>query len=156
MQVPKAHLSPLKKILLSKYPEIEALKQYYKDFSIQVTKLEREGNRPDAFWVNFSINKNSWDIFIDDEYQHFNENKPVINLYLTLDALEAYKESDDFLVWCKEQFLEVSNTKWLEYYKSLEIIYKEIELVLGAIDSKVSCYDYSLQTGLGKALVNAR
>lgn len=135
------------------YPEIERLKQYLQDHDIKIEKQEGLDNKSDAFWVKFSINHNSWDIFIDDEYQHFNEQKPLLNFYLTLVALEDYKESDDYLVWCNLYYLDVANMKWLDYYKSLETTFRQIEKVLGKIDSEVSGYDYTLQTGLGKALV---
>ncbi|WP_406683154.1 hypothetical protein N1F78_10715 [Seonamhaeicola sp. MEBiC1930] len=141
---------------MSIYPEIEILKQYFKDFEIYFEKVDSIDNKPDAFWVTITISGNSWNIFIDDEYQHFNNEKPLINLYLTLVALEIYKASDDFLVWCREQVIDDTIIKWLDYYKSLNKTYREIESILGKIDSVVPYFDYSLQTGVGKALLNAK
>ena len=139
---------------MCQYPEIERLKQYLEDFDVNVEKIDKDDNTSDAFWVRFSINENAWDIFIDDEYQHFNKPKSLINLYLTLVALEVYKESNDYLVWCNVNFLKVSDMKWLNYYNSLEVIHNEVEKILGKIDSQVSSFDYTLQTGLGKTLIN--
>ena len=82
------------------YPEIERLKQYLIDFKINIEKIDNPDNKADAFWERFSISDYSWNIFIDDEYRHFNEKKQLLNLYLTLVALEEYKESDDYLLWC--------------------------------------------------------
>lgn len=135
------------------YPEIEKLKEYLITFSMAFEKHDMPENKEDAFWVQFIINDQSWNIFISDEYQHFNKANPLICLFLVLSALEIYYESQDYLDWCKEEALNATNLNWLEYYKSLEKTYKEIKNVLGEINPHIPYFDYSLQTGLGKALL---
>lgn len=87
------------------YPEIEKLKQFFNDFSIDIERLSDE-NTKDTLWMRLTINTKSWKIYVDDEYKDFDESRPLIALFLTLNALEAYKESQDFLVWAKENYLD--------------------------------------------------
>lgn len=137
---------------MKSHPEIERLKQYLIDFKIDIRKTKSLDKNNHIFWVQYTINDDCWDILIDDEFNHFSEQNPLINFYLTLVALEEYIESDDYLAWCKLYNLDASNMIWLNYYKSLEKTCKQIERVLGKIDSEISSFDYTLQTGLGKAL----
>ena len=78
----------------------------------------------------------------------------MLAFFLTLSALNAYKESPDFLGWAKEHYVNASDPGWLENYKSLEITCREIEQLIGDLDTQVSYYDYSMQTELGRALRN--
>ncbi len=73
-----------------------------------------------------SINKKSWKIYVDDEYLNFDKSD-LVAFYLTLNALEQYKEGPDFLVWANENYIDASSSKWLSYYKSLDTITNEIE-----------------------------
>lgn len=133
------------------YPEIEKLKAYLKRGKISFLRINSEN--PYFFPVLFSINDKSWQIFIDDEYKHFNPDNSLICLYLILSALEEYKESSDYLQWCKFNNLNASNLNWLDYYKDLETTYLEIESELGEIDACISDYDYTLRTGVTEELL---
>ena len=138
---------------MSKYPEIEKLKQYFKSFNILIEKLPENGS-VDHIWVLLSINQKSWKIYVDDEYINFDKNN-LVAFYLTLSALEQYRDGSDFLVWANENYIIASDSKWLSYYKSLDSIINEIEDIIGDINSQISSYDYTLQTGLGLALLKA-
>lgn len=133
------------------YLEIEKLKAYLKKGKISFLRIN--GEKPYFFPVLFSINDKSWQIFIDDEYEHFNPDNLLICLYLILSALEEYKESSDYLQWCKFNNLNASDLIWLDYYKSLKTIYLEIESELGEIDACISDYDYTLRTGVTEELL---
>ena len=73
-------------------------------------------------WVLLSINNTSWKIYIDDEYLNFDKCN-LVAFYLTLNALEQYRDGPDFLVWAKENYINASDSKWLSYYISLEDYY---------------------------------
>ncbi len=128
------------------HPEIKALKKYFDPFDIKISKSD-ECIREDLFFVDIAIDQESWKILIDDEYSDFDLNKPLVNWFLMLSALELYAETDDFLSWAKQKNIDASATKWLAYYKSLDSIYQEIEKRLGKIDSCISHYEYNLRTG---------
>jgi len=134
------------------FSEIEQLKQYFKDFSIKIKVLSYNESH-DALWVKLKINKQFWEIYVDDEYKDFNPQKPILGFYLILSSLETYKDSPDFLVWAKENHINISEPKWKWYYSSLEKTYLEIEKLLGRINSHVSCFDYNMHTALGLALI---
>ncbi|WP_340199989.1 hypothetical protein [Ascidiimonas sp. W6] len=139
---------------MNHYPEIEALKAYFKKFNIKIQKSDKIIN--DAlFFINFSINQNTWQLLLDDEYLDFDPEKPLVNLFLTFSSLQLYLKSDDFLVWCNYLDLSASNIRWLDYYQSLSTIYKEIEQTIGKIDSCITPLDYQLRTGVVNALVSS-
>lgn len=133
------------------YPEIEKLKSYLEGRKISFLRIDSED--PYFFPVLISINNQSWKIFIDDEYEHFNLDNSLICLYLILSALEEYEESSDYLQWCKFNNLNASDLNWLDYYKALETTYLEIESELGEIDACISDYDYTLRTGVTEELL---
>ncbi len=137
------------------YPEIQRLQQHFHDHSIKIERLT-PNERLGMFWARLTIDNTSWDLYVDDEYSDFKKDRQVMALFLVLTSLDDYKESDDFLIWAKENFLDASETKWLEYYRSLANIYNEIEAVLGDLDPQIDYYDYSMQTELGLALRNLK
>ncbi|MFT5168863.1 MAG: hypothetical protein ACI8P3_004108 [Saprospiraceae bacterium] len=138
---------------MKEYPEIEALKSYFEQFKIEITK----GDNPiqdDFFLIKLDIDDDSWEIYIDDEYHEFSKNSPLMCLFLVFSSLEMYIESEDYLVWNKQNNLNASDMDWLNYYKSLDTIYKEIENKVGKIDPCVSSYDYNFRTGVIDSLLN--
>lgn len=134
------------------YMEIELLKQYFRKNSILIK--QGKGSGLDGFlFASLTIDSKSWEVLIEDEYDDFNEANQLICLFLVLVSLEIYAESADYLFWCKENNIDSADLKWLEYYKSLEIVYQEVETKLGRVDSCISSYDYSLRTGVVKHLL---
>lgn len=133
------------------YPEIEKLKSYLEGREISFKKLETKD--PYFFPIQFSINDKNWKIFIDDEHEDFDLNNPLACLYLTLLALDTYDYSDDYLNWCTQYNLNSSDLKWLDYFKSLDKTYNDIESIFGEINPCLSDYDYTLRTGVVDALL---
>ena len=131
---------------MKKTSEIEALKKLYDTYEIHIS-VDQNQIRKDLFFVNLCINQKSWSILINDEYLDYCPNRPLVNWFLVLSALEMYQQTNDFLIWCKQNILDASESKWLTYYKSLAIIYQEIETKIGCIDSCISHHDYNLRTG---------
>ena len=132
------------------YPEIAKLKEYFEDNAILIEVLG-EADKHYTYWVGLTINKRSWKLYVDDEYNDLKAEKPVIALFLILSSLQEYQDSSDYLEWCKTSELEPSDS-WLEYYRSLDEIVKQIESEIGSIDPLISQFDYSLNTGVIKAL----
>ena len=134
------------------YDEIEKLLDDISRFDILISE-PIEQLRDGLFFVKLTINNNSWTILIDDEYDDFSKDKPLVNWFLTLFSLEAYEETEDFLEWSKE-FNYEPMTKLLDYYKSLSITSAEIKSILGEINPQITALDYQLRTGVVQALIN--
>ncbi len=137
---------------MKSYPEIEALRNYFNQFNIEIIELD-EFIRRDFYFVNLSIDGQSWKILVDDEYQDFSRNI-LFALFLVFNSLEAYRESDDFMTWSKQNSLDPSNMNYLDYYRTLDSIYMEIQKKIGKIDPCISPFDYNLRTGVIQALMN--
>ncbi|CAL2088424.1 hypothetical protein [Tenacibaculum sp. 190524A05c] len=135
------------------YQEIENLKSDFNNHAIHISE-PFDYVRKDLFYITLSIDNSSWKLLIDDEYGDFSRTNKLINWYLILAALESYRETEDILEWSKELCIEPS--RFLDYYKNLDKIYKEIEHLLGKIDAQISSYDYSLRTGVMKALLKEK
>jgi len=73
---------------------------------------------------------------------------------LVLRELEIYKESTDFLDWCKTQDVNPDSNELRTYYQELAGIYNEVESKLGKIDSQISDLDFQLNAGTVQELRN--
>lgn len=133
-----------------KYTEIEQLNSYFKNHEIKISK-PTNWIRNDLFYVEVSINNNSSKILIEDEFNDFSSTNKLVNWFLVLYNLEHYIESNDILEWSKE--IGVTPKNFLEYYRDLDTISKQIEHQIGTIDAQISSYDYTLRTGVYKELL---
>lgn len=134
----------------SKYPAIEKLKKYFENNSIAISG-EKQFVRSDLFFVDVSINQQTFKILIEDEYGDFSNTNALINRLLVLISLKLFNETEDILEWSKE--LNISPSTFLEYYKSLSNTYQKIESLIGKIDPYISFYDYYNRTGIVRALL---
>lgn len=110
------------------YPEIDQLRSYFNNRMISFDRFENED--PYFYPIKFSIDQKSWEIFIYDEYLDFSLANPLICLDLTFVALDDYYHSEDILKWCLYNGLDSSDPKWLDYYRGLAVVYRDIEAVL--------------------------
>ena len=131
------------------FPEVKQLTTQFKAYPIQISE-PFDTIREDLFFVKLTIGSKSWNILIDDEYKDYSKDKPLVNWFLVLYALDAYNECDDILEWSNAH--GIASTRLLDYYKALATIYREVEGVIGKIDPCISSYDYSLRTGRVSAL----
>lgn len=138
---------------MKSYPEIECLKLYFKNYKLKLKKLSIS-NDEKFILVAFSIDDRSWNVYIDDEYNDYSDDNALMNLFLILSSLEDYNESKDYLTWCKQYGIDASELHWLDYYKSLGVIYAEIKSSLGLINPCISSIDYQLRTGVIKSLIS--
>jgi len=129
---------------MKNYPEIEKLKTTYQSHSISIKKLKR-ADLEGFVLAEITINNQSWEIYVDDEYGDCAKNKPLIAFYLILFSLDVYKDSLDFLDWCNQNKLNGSETKWLTYYKTLNKTYTEIKAIIGDMDPCIDSFDYQMR-----------
>ncbi|MGD1958974.1 MAG: hypothetical protein ACFB2Y_08960 [Fulvivirga sp.] len=84
-------------------------------------------------------------MLVYDECHDLSAAKPLICLYQMLFTLEDYADASDYLEWSKENLIEPP--AFIDYYKSLETGYQEIESPLGNIESYIPSMDYELRSG---------
>ncbi len=137
------------------YREIEKLKSVYQSHNIKIKKLKR-ANFEGFVLAEITIDNHSWKVYVDDEYGDCSKNKPLVAFYLILFSLDVYKDSLDYLDWCNQNQLNASEIKWLDYYKSLDKTYSEIESILGEIDPCIDSFDYQLRNGVIDALFTSK
>lgn len=139
---------------MSNYIEIQALKKILEDFEIEIKVLGEDilFKALSHVWVEFTINKETFTLFVDDEYSDFKIDNPTLHLCLVLRELECYYEEEDILEWAQHKYLEAGDTKVLEYYKSLSDIYAKIKNILGKIDSHISYFDFEFNAGAAQKL----
>lgn len=135
------------------YTEIEKLKETFKHHSISIIK-NKEKFRKDLYYVDVKVDDFDFKLLIDDEYGDFSDNNQLINWFLVLYALELYSDTEDILEWSKELNINVKIV--LEHYKDLDEIYRKLTEIIGEIELPISSYDYTLRTGVVKALVKYR
>lgn len=133
------------------YKEVAKLKTQFETHQISISK-GFDPIRKDLFFTTLSIGTRSWDILIDDEFEDFSKHNFVFDWFLILYALETYDECEDILEWSNFHGLDTDSQ--IDYYKSLATTYREIEAIIGPIDPLITSFDYTLRTGVVRALAN--
>ena len=139
---------------MTDYPEIQALKAILKKHTFSIEFLEDDflfcalSHR----WVRVQLQKRSFILMVDDEFNDFRLNKPAMNLYLILRELEDYQEEEDILKWCVLKGLQPSDRGVLDYYKGLSAIYTNVKNILGDMDPQISSFDFQLNAGATQVL----
>ena len=134
---------------MSNYPEIEQLNKIYLKHKIEIRFIPSTflaGNE-DYRAVEFKLDGKVFNFYVEDEYGDSRYNYPLLNLCLVLRELEFYIESDDILVWSKERYLDPKNEAVLAHFRNLGTIYREVEKIMGKIDSQVSEWDFEMGSG---------
>ena len=138
----------------TKYQEIRALQDIFQKYKIEIRVSNNEflaGNKNYPAVV-FSLEDKSFNLFVDDDYSDLKYNNHLLTLYLVLRELDYYSDSSDYILWCKEHLLEPENKQVISYYRSLGSNYRDIEKILGKIDSQISDYDFELNAGAAQEL----
>ncbi len=136
---------------MENYSEIDKLKSIYLSNNILIKSLKK-ANAESFVLAEISIDSNSWQVYVDDEYGDCSKNKPLVALYLILFSLDVYNDSLDYLDWCNQNNLNASEIKWLEYYKSLEKTYSDLNAILGDMDPCIDSFDYQMRNDVIDAL----
>lgn len=136
------------------YPEIEALNELWVKHQVMI-KVDRSddlGPRRDYPLVDVKMGDLGFSLFVDDEYEDFRLNYPLLNFCLVLRELEGYQDSPDFDVWCQERFFDSKDEKIKQAFEHLKDVVTKVEALLGTIDSQVSDWDFEMNAGAAQAL----
>lgn len=111
-------IEALHAVIAAKSITVDNLKLLHKEFG-------------DFKQIDFTVEDTTWQIFISDEYGECREGRPLLSIYMVLNALQEYEDSQDFLSWC--QLFEVSPTDSVirNYYIDLELVNKAVRSLLG-------------------------
>lgn len=138
----------------SSYPEIAALNDIYIAHQVYI-KINRSQVLDDQQYyprVDFKVGGKEFHLFVDDEYDDFRNNYPLLNLCLILRELEGFEYADDYKVWCQERGLDDNNPQVESNYRHLGEVYSSITAIIGKIDSKVSDFDFEMNARAAQAL----
>ncbi|NMH87764.1 hypothetical protein [Flavivirga algicola] len=100
--------------------------------------------------VLLKINNKTYTVHVMDEYEDLNHYNPVLNFIIVFRALVTLHESEDFLIWCKQEGLNPDNHKLLNYYKDTISSIDEIKSCFpnNEIDYFISDLDFQLNAGV--------
>ncbi|MCP4120835.1 MAG: hypothetical protein GY751_03700 [Bacteroidetes bacterium] len=138
------------------YPEITALIKTVSDLQISIEAMPRTPDEAKIFYrrLKMIIGDNSFIIPVDDEYEDVQTDpgNTALMLHLILSECVFYKESEDYLVWCKDAGLSASRTESREMYFELrESAIRILEIMEGKA-APLSNWDFSMNTGITQAL----
>ena len=134
---------------MSEYKEIDALNNIYIKHKVEI-RFSTTGflaDNKDYHSVEFKAGGKLFNFYVEDEYDDIRYNYPLLNLCLVLRELEYYIDTDDYLIWCNERSLDVKNIDIQAHYKNLGSIYREVENIIGKIDSQISDWDFEMGSG---------
>lgn len=135
------------------YKELNNLSSYFNSAGISFKRYQSEDVQS-LKAMDINLNNSSFFIYIDDEYNDINEDNPLMCFFLILRELEIYKDSTDYLDWCKQLGVDANDEKLRQYYISLDSTYNKIEKILGKINSCINSMDYQLNNGVIQKLRN--
>jgi len=95
------------------YPNIKALKDLFIKHKVSVKISDKifMAGRKDFPLVVLTLGKQSFKLFVEDVYDDFKYNYPILNFCIVLRELENFKFSNDYLLWCAEHHLNASDLK---------------------------------------------
>jgi len=137
------------------YPEIEALNKIFIQHSVVIKNSQVDFLNDDRSYskVEITVSGKDFQFYVEDEYDDFRYNYPLLNLCVVLRELEYYQESaTDYSLWCKEHGFDSKNSQISHHFKGLASICKEMGKIIGKIDSKVSDWDFQMSSGAGGVL----
>jgi len=138
------------------YPEIEALTKAVSELRIRIDAMPQTPDEAKIFYrrLKITIGISSFIIPVDDEYEDVQtqSGNTALMLHLILNECVFYKESEDFLVWCKDAGLSASQTEPRKMYFELrESAIRILEMMDGKA-KPLSNWDFSMNTGITQAL----
>lgn len=136
------------------YPEIAALNELYitHQVEIQFSTTDFLAGNENYRVVVFKLSGREFKCYVEDEKEDIRYNYPLLNLCLFLRELEGYADSPDFLVWAKERYFDPKNEAVRAHFNNLGDIYREVEKIIGKIDSQISDWDFEMESGASWAL----
>lgn len=139
---------------MTSYPEIEALNKIFIKHKVEISFSTADllAGTKDYCAVEFKLDRKVFNFYVEDEYADIRYNYPLLNLCLVLRELESYAEPDDYLQWSREHHLDPKNKDVLAHFKNLGTVYREVEEIIGEINSQVSDWDFEMGSGASWAL----
>ena len=138
----------------SEYPEIVELNKLWVEHKV-IVKVDRSDDLSGKGYyplTHFNLGNERFSIYVDDEFNDFRYNYPLLNFCLVLRELDGYKFTSDFEVWCQERFLDPKDEKVKEGFENLKDVTERVEEILGNIDSIISDWDFEMNAGAAQAL----
>lgn len=134
---------------MSDYPEINALRALYQKHHIEVSFSDTDflAGSKDYRRTKFVLDGKTFSFYVEDERDDAAFNNPLLNLCLVLRELEGYEDATDYLVWCKERYIDPKEENALANYRDLADIYRDVEKILGEVNSQVSNWDFEMRSG---------
>lgn len=99
------------------YPEINNIQNFITSNKVYINKTNSEQIDNKLKPLHLRIGKSTHIVHVDDEYEDLRYNNNLLNFVLVFRELELINETTDFLDWCKQQALNATNDKLLNYYK---------------------------------------
>ena len=136
------------------YPEIEQLNDVFVQykFSWKTDRSNLLGGKSYYPKIDFSFRGKQFSLFIDDEYDDLKKNYPLLVLCLVLRELEGYEFTSEYETWCRERFLDAKDKTIESSFENLKYTYREVEKILGKIDSFVSDFDFEMNARAAQSL----
>lgn len=134
---------------MSEYPEIDALNNMYVKHNVEIRFSTTDflvGSK-EYRAVTFKLGGKVFNFYVEDELDDIRYNYPLLNLCLVLRELEGYAYAEDYLIWCQERYLDPKNEAVLANYRNLATVYRDVEEVMGEINSQVSDWDFEMGSG---------
>lgn len=130
---------------------IKALSSLLKQFNISFSEVDESFCHG---WKSMSvkIENEIYLLHLDDEYQDLENEIPELTLCVILRNLEEFKDSSDYVNWCKSTGIDQDNPQTKNYFQYLSTVVPKIELIIGEIDSCISNYDFTLNAGEAQKL----
>ena len=140
------------------YPQIDRLIEAISTLKLVFTvePHSAELDRLDFRRIRLNCNGKGLSIPVADEYGDVDLNNPVVLLHLVLQACEFYEEAADFLVWSKDLGINASDPQARQIYFELREAVPQARALLGHDLKAIPAFDIELNTGLARALRQAR
>jgi len=134
---------------MSTHPEIDALNNIYMKHKVEIrfSPTDFLAGNEEYRAVVFKLGGKVFNFYVEDDLGDIRYNYPLLNLCLVLRELEGYAYAEDYLIWCQERYLDPKNEAILANYRNLAPIYRDIEGILGTIDSQISDWDFEMGSG---------
>lgn len=134
--------------MITHYPEILLLQSFYSENTIEIILDNSSTIDPSFIPVSVLINKISYIIQIQDEYDDLKVNNQLLWLVLVLREIEMIEDSTDHLDWSKQQSVK-ENPLLADYYNDFiasiagfKHFFKD-----GKITSFITDLDFQLNAG---------
>ena len=132
------------------YPEIIHIQNFIAARGISIWLGKKNSIDENLIPVVLKLGNDTYTVHEMDEYDDLNYHNPVLNFIIVFRTITIIDESEDFLVWCRQEDLNPNNHKLLNYYKTFCSSIDNINSYFpdNKIDYFVSDLDFQLNAGV--------